>query len=132
GPRHAAAVKRLRRVFGDLVNGGATLGSQDPVRLDDSEPEPDLSVLHFRSDDYASGHPTAAEVYLIVEAADSSFDDDRDVKGPLYARNLIPEYWIVNLNDDTVHVHRGPQPDGTWTSVQQLARGATLTVAALA
>src|SRR5437588_692762 len=27
GPRHAAAVKRLRRVFGDLVNGGATLGS---------------------------------------------------------------------------------------------------------
>src|SRR5437763_1239741 len=39
GPRHAAAVKRLRRVFGELLGRRATLGSQDPVRLDDSEPE---------------------------------------------------------------------------------------------
>src|SRR5206468_3603856 len=101
GPRHAAAVKRLRRVFGELLGRRATLGSQDPVRLDDSEPEPDLSVLHFREDDYASEHPTPAEVLLLVEAADSSFGDDHEVKGPLYARNAIPEYWIVNLNDDT-------------------------------
>jgi Uma2 family endonuclease len=53
------------------------------------------------------------------------------VKGPRYARNGILEYWIVNLNNDTVHVHRGPQPDGTYTSVEQFARGATLTIAAL-
>jgi Uma2 family endonuclease len=131
GPRHAAAVKRLRRVFSTLLGGRATIGSQDPLRLDDSEPEPDVSVLRFRADDYASAHPTPAEVYLIVEAADSSFDDDRDIKGLLYARNLIPEYWIVNLNDDTVHVFRDPKPGGTWGSTQQLARGGTLTVAAV-
>jgi Uma2 family endonuclease len=131
GPRHAAAVKRLRRVFGTLVGGRATIGSQDPVRLDDSEPEPDLSLLHFRADDYASSHPKASDVFLIVEAADSSFEDDRDIKGPLYARNGIPEYWIINLNDDTVHDFREPKPDGTWGSTQQIARGGILTIAAL-
>jgi Uma2 family endonuclease len=103
----------------------------DPIRLADSEPQPDFVLLIPRADFYASGKPVPADDYLIVEVADSSFDHDRDVKGPLYARNGIVEYWIINLNDDTVHVHRGPRPDGTYASVEQHTRGATLTVAAL-
>jgi Uma2 family endonuclease len=131
GPRHAATVKRLRRLFGERAGNRVTLGSQDPIRLQDSEPEPDLSVLHFSPDEYARRHPTPAEIFLLVEVADSSLDDDRNIKGPLYARNNVPEYWIVDLITDTVHVHRGPRPDGTWAAVTAHARGATLTVAAL-
>ena len=88
-------------------------------------------MLVPRADDYTTSKPRPREVFLLIEVADSSFDDDHDVKGPLYARNAIPEYWIVNLNDDTVHVFRDPKPDGTWGSTQQLVRGGTLTVAAL-
>jgi Uma2 family endonuclease len=131
GPRHAAVVKRLIRLFGGQIQGRAQLGAQDPVHLADSEPEPDLSILRPSPDDYEAHHPTPADVFLLIEVAESSFVADRDIQGPLYARNGIVEYWIINLNDDTVHVHRGPQADGTYASVQQHARGATLTVAAL-
>jgi Uma2 family endonuclease len=31
------------------------------------------------------------------------------VKLPLYAENNIQEYWIVNLIDDCLEVHRQPQ-----------------------
>jgi Uma2 family endonuclease len=44
--------------------------------------------------------------------ADSSLDYDRDVKWALYARQGIPELWIVNLMDGTVEVCRSPGPDG--------------------
>jgi Uma2 family endonuclease len=68
---------------------------------------------------------------LIVEVADSSLTYDRDVKGPLYAQNGIPEYWVVDLNSDSVLVYRGPRPDGTWATAETRRRGDTLTVAAL-
>ncbi len=41
----------------DRLGEAAIVGSQDPVRLADSEPEPDISLLRPREDFYASGHP---------------------------------------------------------------------------
>ena len=131
GPRHAAVVKRLIRLFSGQIQGIAQIGAQDPVRLADSEPEPDTSVLRPSPDDYESRHPTPAEVFVLIEVADSSLTDDRDIQGPLYARNGIPEFWIVDLNTDTVLVYRNPQPDGTWAVSETHGRGDTLTVAAL-
>jgi Uma2 family endonuclease len=68
---------------------------------------------------------------LLVEVADSTFDRDHDEKSPLYAENGVAEYWIDDLNDETVHVFRDPKADGTWGFAQQLSRGGTLTIAAL-
>jgi Uma2 family endonuclease len=45
---------------------------------------------------------------LIVEVADSTLAFDRRRKLALYARNGVPEYWIVNLPDACVEVHRQP------------------------
>jgi Uma2 family endonuclease len=131
GSRHAGVVNRLNRLLYSQVQGRAILSLQNPVHLSDSEPEPDLAVLHPRADDYADSLPEASEVFLLIEVADSSLDRDRDEKAPLYAENGISEYWIVNLDDDTVLVHRGPQPDGTWTTITTHGRGDILTVAAL-
>jgi len=36
---------------------------------------------------------------------------DRQTKAALYTRAGIPEYWIVNLADSTVEVHRDPDPE---------------------
>jgi Uma2 family endonuclease len=102
-----------------------------PIVLADSEPEPDFSLTRFRADFYASGKPRPHDVFLVVEIADESLAFDRNVKGPLYAENGIAEFWIVNLNDDTLRVYRSPQPDGTYASVEQFTRGAALTIAAL-
>jgi Uma2 family endonuclease len=37
---------------------------------------------------------------------------DRRLKGPLYARSGIREYWLVDLDGRVVAVHRDPSPAG--------------------
>jgi hypothetical protein len=129
GDPHCECVDLLNSVLTLALAGVARVRVQNPVVLDTSDPEPDVSVVRRRS--YRAGKPQSADVYLLVEVADTSLDYDRNVKGPLYARNGIPEYWIIDLNSDTVLVHRGPRPDGTWATTDARRRGDTLDLAAL-
>jgi Uma2 family endonuclease len=54
------------------------------------------------------------------------------VKAPLYARARLPEYWIVNLVDEVVEVHRRPEPEpdsvcgAVYREVETLARSAAI------
>ena len=109
GNRHAGCVKRLNRLFSRGLGDRALLGVQDPLMVDDhSEPEPDLSVLRPRADDYSTSHPTPEDVFLVVEVADSSLGFDRLRKIPVYARNGVPEVWLVDLTNDRIEVYREP------------------------
>jgi Uma2 family endonuclease len=113
GSWHAAAVKRLVDRMQPLTGPDAILSVQDPIRLGDfTEPEPDIALLRRRDDYYAAAHPTAADVLLIVEVAESSLRYDRDKKLPLYARAGIPEVWLVDLNGRVLWVYRQPGMDG--------------------
>ena len=112
GSPHAACVDRFTRVFGLQLGDRVILRVQGPVRLSpDSEPEPDIALLRPRPDFYAAGHPGPADVYLIVEVADTTLRYDRDVKVPLYAAAGIPEVWIADLTGDAVRAFREPGPD---------------------
>jgi Uma2 family endonuclease len=83
------------------------------VRLDDfSEPQPDLMLLHPVADYYQRRHPAPAEVFLLVEVADSSLAKDRGLKLPAYGQAGIAEVWIVNLADLALEVYRGPHFTG--------------------
>lgn len=127
GTRHAACVKRLNRLLGRALGASVLISVQDPIRLgDDSEPQPDLAVLRPRPDDYARGHPTASDVLLLIEVADTSQRYDREVKVPLYARAGIPEIWLVDLAAETVERYAEPA-NGTYRLVEQIRRGQTLT-----
>ena len=131
GERHLACVNRLTRLMARGVGDRAIVSIQNPVRFSDSEPEPDLSLLKPRDDFYESAKPTPADVFLLIEVADTTLDYDREVKRSLYAKARIPEYWIVNLVDDCLEVYRQPQPDGTYKDVKQLRAGDQVSVAAL-
>ena len=131
GDLHAACLNRVVELFFDLVGKGATRSIQNPIRLADSEPEPDFALLVRRADFYAGGKAQPADIYVLVEVADTSLDYDRDVKRPLYAENGITEYWIVNLVDRCLEVHRQPQADGTYTDVQTLRPGDSVTLTLL-
>jgi Uma2 family endonuclease len=48
---------------------------------------------------------------LVVEVAESSLPFDRLRKGSLYARAGVPDYWIVNLVDRVLEIHRDPAPE---------------------
>src|SRR5262245_34805705 len=131
GDPHAACVKRLNRMFGRLVGENAVLSVQDPIRLADSEPEPDFALLAPRDDLYSTGKPQPAEIFLVAEVADSSVDFDREVKAPLYAENGIAEYWIVNLIDRCLEVHRRPRADGKFEDVRTLRPGESISLVQL-
>jgi Uma2 family endonuclease len=105
GPPHCATVDRLTELFVLALAGRARVRIQGSFAAGElSEPEPDLSVLPLA--DYDAEHPQQA--HLIVEVADSSLSHDRGRKARLYAECGVPEYWIVNLVQHTVEVHRLP------------------------
>ena len=131
GPRHAARVNRLVRLFNRAVGDRAIVSSQNPIVLADSEPETDIALLEPRDDFYESRKPEPKDVLLAVEVSDSSIDDDREVKGPLYAENRIVEYWIVNLDEDCLEVYRTPRRDGTYRKKQILRSGDTVQISSL-
>jgi Uma2 family endonuclease len=108
--RHSTAVRlaevALRKVFGS----GFDVRSQLPLSIDDySEPEPDLAVVTGSIRDYRDAHPTTA--MLIVEVADSSLDFDRGRKLALYARNGIRDYWILDVQAESLEVYHEPLGD---------------------
>ena len=100
GPRHSTCVKGLNQLLTQRAAGRAIAGVQDPVRLPDSEPEPDISLVRPPKERYLTRHPQPADIFLVVEVADSSLDDDRNIMRPLYAESGIQEFWIANLREN--------------------------------
>ncbi len=61
---------------------------------------------------YGDAHPTAEETYAVVEIAFTSQNFDRGVKRRIYGAGRIPEYWIVDLEAQTIEVYREPHDLG--------------------
>ena len=123
GSAHASRVKRLARILMSALEDEAIVAVQDPVRLGSrSEPQPDLAVLRYRSDFYASAHPEAADVLLLIEVADTTARFDREVKIPLYARHDVSEVWLVDLEVGSLEVYREPRA-GAYQSVVPYREG---------
>jgi Uma2 family endonuclease len=118
---HAVCVRKLTQLFGVRFAGRAVVSVQNPVRLTDSEPEPDVSLLAVREDYYATAHLEPRDVLLLVEVADASIDFDREVKREIYAENGVAEFWILNLVDRTLEVYRQPQPTGRYADARVLS-----------
>ena len=109
GGPHALAIELVGDALRSAFGPGWRVRSQLPVALDDeSEPEPDFSVVPGTPREAAEVIPSRP--VLIVEVAETSLRFDRDQKGSLYARAQVPDYWIVNLIEGVLHVHREPRP----------------------
>lgn len=126
GPEHAACVRRLNRLFFELLRDRVTHSAQNPVILDEYwEPQPDVSLLVPRKDLYAQRHPEAHEILLAIEVSDTTLEDDREVKIPHYAATGVRESWIVDLQGERLEVYRRPTKSG-YRSVRRLRRGEKL------
>ena len=114
GSDHAATTDILNELVSRAVpTGQAQVRIQGPLRLDRrNEPQPDLVLLRPRADRYRSTHPSAADVLLLIEVADSSLAFDRGAKLALYARHGVPEVWIVDLIGRAVEICRTPSAAG--------------------
>jgi Uma2 family endonuclease len=109
GTAYEVCSTRLLRELPKLLLEQALLRCQSPITLiDNSEPEPDFSIVQNREDDYLSGHPIAADIWLIIEISDSSLSYDQETKLPLYAESGISDYWIFNLPDNCLEAYSEP------------------------
>jgi Uma2 family endonuclease len=122
GPPHTSTVDRLNELLVLALVGRARIRTQGSFAAGElSEPEPDLCVLPLG--DYDAAHPQVA--HLIIEVSDSSLSYDRGQKSQLYAECRVPEYWVVNLVERVVEVHRLPQAGG-YQQVSICPKGARL------
>ena len=66
------------------------------VRLDDGSLwNPDVFVLGVPASEVRDTYPKASEVLLAVEVSVSTWHRDTERKLPVYARNGIPEVWLL-------------------------------------
>ena len=99
--------KAVERAFGE----GWFVQLQSPIILGHrSEPEPDVCVVRGAPRDYVDAHPRRPA--LIVEVAQAGLQIARGRKAAVYARARIADYWIVNLVDRVLEVHREPARPG--------------------
>ncbi|AFY37697.1 protein of unknown function DUF820 [[Leptolyngbya] sp. PCC 7376] len=110
GFKHAYTVRQITALCYEKFS--AVISVQDPILLlNESEPEPDITILSGSPQQYAECLPTATDVQLLIEVSDSTLRYDQTVKLPLYAENRIPEVWIANIQDQQLEVYR--EPDGS-------------------
>ena len=122
--RHATGIQLVQQALQSTVTKPYTVRVQLPLALTEhSEPEPDLSVVRGNPRDFAEEHPTTAE--LVIEVSQSTLTYDQTSKRRLYAEHGIAEYWILNLKDRQLEIHRSPE-NGDYTEVTVVdAQGST-------
>ncbi len=126
GKDHCFAVRALNELLTLRFAGRALVDVQNPLTLDRiSEPQPDLMLLRRRQDRYRPRLPAAQDVLLVIEVAESSLRYDRGPKLRAYARNGIPEVWVVNLVEGCVEVFRD-LCDGAYGTRRMVVRGESL------
>jgi Uma2 family endonuclease len=110
GRPHSTAIRLVAAALRAAFGPRWSIEAQLPVALDeDSEPEPDVTVVAGGPRDYLASHPSRPA--LVVEIALSTLALDRGEKASLYARAGIADYWIVNLVDNILEVYRDPRAD---------------------
>jgi hypothetical protein len=87
---------------------------ESPILIDDfTAPLPDLAIIRGEPDDYGDrGNPTAGDIGVVIELADSNLRKNRTKTLAIYARAGLPCYWLVNLVAGRVEVYSKPRIEG--------------------
>lgn len=119
--RRAKIVENLKDVLTRVLSKSEfQVRSQLPLALGPlHEVTPDAAVIRGNIPT-PEQQPQKVQVHvgLVVEVSDTTLQFDRAVKGRVYAMTGIPNYWIINLIDNTVESYSGPEP-----AQQKFAKG---------
>jgi Uma2 family endonuclease len=98
----------LQDVFGRWRVERETPIDLTPALNETNEPEPDVTVLTRPSDEFPKTAPRPADLLLVAEVSATTQDYDLGAKAALYATAGIAEYWVLDLRDFRLIVHRNP------------------------
>jgi Uma2 family endonuclease len=108
GPDHVGSLYALTECFAKVIDQFVLAVQGTIVIAEGNVFDPDLALLRGKPEGYHKSHARAEDIALIVEAAASSYKKDRHVKLPIYAAAGIAEYWLVDLDRQTLTVFRDP------------------------
>ncbi len=116
-PKHRPHAQAVTEMVLALAAGLKACGSSlrvltdISVRVSDHDvPEPDLVVTDAAEGD---GILPVENALLVIEISASTLATDLGPKADLYAEAGVPEYWVVDLNENRVLMHANPRPDGS-------------------
>ena len=121
-PKHATLVLILSQIFSQRLPNTFHVRTEQPITLTHSEPEPDLAIVRGQIRDYSQSHPVSAE--LVIEVSLSTLAEDREMAN-IYAEATIPEYWLFNLNSNTVEAYSKPL-GGRYTEMKTFHKEETI------
>ncbi len=127
-PLHATGICMAQNTMLALGFEHVQVRVQLPLRLGPNDrPEPDVALVQGGLRDFKVKHPRTA--MLIVEVSQTTLPFDRTTKASMYARAEIQDYWIVNIDENLLEVHREPVDDphailcASYSQVQKLSPG---------
>ncbi len=126
-PFHNFLVVRLLRLLRSVTPSTHLVRCEQPITCQESEPEPDISVVRGAETDFLTEHPHTAE--LVIEVCVSSHDYDR-WKLRAYATAGVKECWLILGPEKKIEVYRQPK-NGQFSEHALHGPRGTLTSAAL-
>jgi Uma2 family endonuclease len=118
-PPHTLTTQLTRDALTALVPAGYYVDDQEPLTTGESEPEPDVMVVRGQRREYRDRHPGPQDIALVIEVSDTTLQRDRTLKKQIYARGLIPVYWIINLSEQQIEQYTRPSGPNEHPEYQQ-------------
>jgi Uma2 family endonuclease len=128
GPFHHFVNLNVADYLRDLLGQKAIISEAHPITLDNSEPEPDIAIIHPPRIKYKNRHPYPEDIYWLIEIADSTRKIDLGIKKSLYARVEIPEYWVIDLKNQSLKIFQNPL-DGDYQITKEYQDGIVYSLA---
>lgn len=71
-PPHRAATRLMQDALARVVPVGWYVDAQEPITLEDSEPEPDVMIVRGETREYRDRHPGPRDVGAVIEISDTT------------------------------------------------------------
>jgi Uma2 family endonuclease len=122
GIPHSYTNRNVVKYLRNLLDGLAEVIQAQPITLDNSEPQPDVTIARLPETIYKQHHPYPEDIYWLIEISNRTLKLDKTQKSKTYARNGIPEYWIIDLINQKLIVYTQLQGD-RYNQVQEFTTG---------
>ena len=119
---HSYTNDDVAELLREKLRGLAKIRESHPITLDNSEPEPDIAVVRLPKTIYAQRHPYPQDIYWLIEISNRTLNKDLNEKSQTYARNGIPEYWVIDLINKKLIVHTNPEGN-SYRQISEYTKG---------
>jgi len=108
GAPHDALIGLLGRWSHKHTPDEVVIRAQCGLKMPAQESIPEPDFIWIRPGTPVRRKPNPADTLLVIEISESSLARDLKLKRDLYAAGRVPEYWVIDVPNQQVHVFRNP------------------------